>query len=323
MLIAIIGLFCFALPNLIEERFWQNIPVFFRNPGIQTFTIFLLAIVLEALPFILIGSVISGVIEVYLPQNKILGLFQGNRKVVFIPIAALIGLVMPICECGIVPVVRRLLKKGVPLSIAITYMLTGPIINLTVLASTSLAFWNKPAVIFWRPVLALLIGVTIGFLSLYFGREALATENEHNEYCSSHDLQEKNWKQVFRHAETDFFLMGKYLIIGAFAASFIQTVLPRESLLTFNRHLPLSILAMIIMAFLLNLCSEADAFVASTFIQFPTAAKIAFLVSGPMLDLKMVLMWLAVFRKRFIIFLAAAIVILVFLSTYILGNFLR
>ncbi len=327
LLITILALFLFSLPNLIESRSWQSIPVFFRSPAIQAFTVFLMAVVLEALPFILIGSVISGLIEVYISEKAIIRTFEKKNTLLLIPIAGLLGLALPICECGIIPVVRRLLKKGVPFSIAITYMLTGPIINVTVLASTSLAFWNDPKIIFWRPALAFLIGTTIGFASKHFEKTALLPARKNRsgeEFCPVEGHHHpKNWLAVFNHAGDDFFLMGKYLIIGALVASFIQVGLPRDNLLVFSHNLPLAITALMVLAFLLNLCSESDAFVASTFIQFPAVAKIAFMVSGPMLDLKMILMFFSIFRKRYIIFLATAIAVLVFLCTYFLGIILR
>ncbi|MCX5641923.1 MAG: permease [Candidatus Omnitrophica bacterium] len=331
LLITILALFLFSLPNLIESHSWQNIPVFFRSPAIQAFTVFLMAIVLEALPFILIGSVISGLIEVYLPEEAITRIFEKKNTLLLIPVAGLLGLALPICECGIIPVIRRLLKKGVPFSVAITYMLTGPIINVTVLASTSLAFWKEPKIIFWRPVLAFLVGTTIGFASKRFektaplpAKESLKEDHCCEECCGEeHHHHSKNWLTVFSHAGDDFFLMGKYLIVGALVASFVQVGLPRENLLIFSHNLPLAITALMALAFLLNLCSESDAFVASTFVQFPAAAKIAFLVSGPMLDFKMILMFFSIFRKRYIIFLAASIAVLVFICTYFLGVVLR
>ncbi len=323
MIIALLLLF-FSLPNLIETRFWRQFPVFFRNPAIQTFTIILLAVVLEALPFILIGSLISGLIEVYFPQERVLRFLEkSNKKPLLVPCASLLGLMLPVCECGIVAVVRRLTKKGVPLSFAVTYMLTGPIINLTVIASTTMAFWNEPRVILWRIILAFIVGNIIGLILLRLEKnfQIIAPPQDHSaEYLHQ---AENGWKRVLHHAEEDFFLMGKYLIIGAIAASVIQILLPRENLLALNRNMPLSIITLMILAFLLNLCSEADAFVANTFVQFPVVAKVAFLVFGPMTDLKIVIMWLAVFNKRLILFLVVAIFILTFFGTWGLGCLLK
>ncbi|MDI1312346.1 permease, partial [Prosthecobacter sp.] len=98
-----------------------------------------LSIVFEGAPYILIGTVFSGIIDAFLPA-KLLDRVLPKSKVLATLIAGFLGLIFPVCECAVVPVIRRLVQKGLPLSCAVTYMLAAPIMNPIVALSTMTAF---------------------------------------------------------------------------------------------------------------------------------------------------------------------------------------
>lgn len=276
-----------------------------------------IAIVLEALPFLALGALISGILEVYFPADRLLRVIPQNVGA-GIALGLGAGLLIPTCECGVVPVVRRLIGKGVPPYIAVTYMLSAPVLNPVVLASTYLAFQQNIYMVLGRAGGAALIASLIG-LSLRRSDEGsiLKTPHSHGDECCCHDHHHGHsvmnfhpeglsfpvagdsplvkMVSVFTHGAHEFLDMGKYLILGAFAASFFKTFTPPEVITYLGGNLILSIVGLMALAVLLSVCSEADAFVAASFISFPQAAQLAFVTLGPMVDLKLIGMFGASF----------------------------
>jgi uncharacterized membrane protein YraQ (UPF0718 family) len=292
----------------------------------QTMGIIFVSIVLEAFPFMLLGTLMGGFIEVFISREKITR-WLPRRHWAAVFIAAGLGVIFPVCECAIVPVVRRLLQKGIPLSAAVAFLLGGPIVNPLVAASTSVAYFFDWSIVANRLIFGYFIAVTIGLLmDLLFTKNQAVREEvfyDQNQYKETSFSDRKKSSKFFEnvcmavtHAASDFFDIGRFLIIGAFFAAFLQTVIPRQVFASISGTPTLSILVMMMMALILNLCSEADAFVAASFrsIPVPLSAQMAFMVLGPMLDLKLVLMYLNVFRIRAIVVLAGLIFLIVFLS---------
>jgi uncharacterized membrane protein YraQ (UPF0718 family) len=306
--------------------------VFFRERAqFQTLGIIFVSIVLEALPFMLLGTLIGGAIEVFIPREKITRwLPEGRWWTVFI--GAGMGLVFPVCECAVVPVVRRLLQKGVPLGSAIAFLLGGPIVNPLVAASTAVAYFAEWSVVLRRLVFGYLVAVVVGLLfNLIFSkttavRREVFSDSDHlsNSLISDHSHPAAFGEKIalaVSHAADDFFDIGRFLIIGAFAAAALQTLIPRQIFASVLEAPAFSILAMMIMAVVLNLCSEADAFVAASFRSslVPLSAQLAFMILGPMLDIKLITMFLKVFRGRAIAALAALTFAAVFICTVLIG----
>jgi len=305
--------------------------VFFRDrPQFHTLGIIFVSIVLEAFPFMLLGALIGGLIEVFIAQETITR-FLPERRWWAVFIGAAMGLIFPVCECAIVPVIRRLLKKGVPLSAAIAFLLGGPIVNPLVAASTAVAYFADWSIVIHRMVLGYFIAVAGGLLMNLFFSKTTAVRNEvfsgqnpiNGETLCDHRkpaaLGEKITLAV-SHAANDFFDIGRFLVIGAFFAAVLQTLVPRQVFSAVTDPPALSILIMMLMAIGLNLCSEADAFVAASFrsTPVPLTAQMAFMVLGPMLDIKLILMYFNVFRLRAIATLAALVFLMVFLSMVIM-----
>ncbi|MCL6638235.1 MAG: permease [Firmicutes bacterium] len=283
----------------------------FGKSFMQDFTTIFFSIILEALPYILAGTLISSLIEVFVGADtikKVLprGLFPG------LLLGAAAGLIFPVCECGIIPVARRLIQKGVPVPVAVSFMLATPVVNPVVLASTAAAF-NDPAWALARGFLAYTIAVWCGVLvnRLASGNQ-LKSGGQDCGGCCAH-LQEHRsgrGREVLVHAAGEFLNLSCYLIIGAFIAAAAQVAVPRHYLLAFGANPLSSCLAMMALAYGLSLCSEADAFVAATFqASFTHGSILAFLLLGPMLDLKNTLMLFGTFRSRFVALISIILVL--------------
>ena len=285
------------------------------------------SIFLEALPFMLLGSLIGGLIETFVSKESLARILpKTSLKSIFI--AAGVGLIFPVCECAIVPVVKRLFQKGLPLGAGISFLLGGPIVNPLVALSTAVAYGYNWSITINRLLLGYLIAVTIGFLVelFFYKQKALkqqALESHHHCSCAhdhccgqSHKTQGTAKKIIFaiQHAADDFLDIGRYLVFGAFIAALLQSVIARGDFTIIADAPIVSIVAMMVLAIVLSLCSEADAFVAASFrTTIPWVAQMAFMVLGPMLDIKLVLMYFRIFRRRFIFALSGMTFVIVFL----------
>ncbi|WP_339235665.1 permease [Bacillus sp. FSL K6-1012] len=282
-----------------------------QSSFLQLNSIFI-SILIEAIPFILIGVILSGIIQMFVSEEMIARIMPKNRFLAVL-FGALAGILFPACECGIIPITRRLLLKGVPLHAGVAFMLTAPIINPIVLFSTYIAFGNRWSVVFYRGGLALAVSVIIGIiLSYQFKDNQLLKPDEPGHRHHHHHTLLQKLGGTLRHAIDEFFSVGKYLIIGAFIAAAMQTYVKTSTLLAIGQNDVSSSLVMMSLAFVLSLCSEVDAFIASSFSStFSLGSLIAFLVFGAMVDIKNLLMMLAAFKKRFVFLLITYIVVIV------------
>lgn len=286
-----------------------------QSSFLQLNSIFI-SILIEAIPFILIGVILSGIIQMFVSEEMIARIMPKNRFLAVL-FGALAGVLFPACECGIIPITRRLLLKGVPLHAGVAFMLTAPIINPIVLFSTYIAFGNRWSVVFYRGGLALAVSLIIGIiLSYQFKDNQLLKPDEPGHHHHHHHTLLQKLGGTLRHAIDEFFSVGKYLIIGAFIAAAMQTYVKTSTLLAIGQNDVSSSLVMMGLAFVLSLCSEVDAFIASTFSStFSLGSLIAFLVFGAMVDIKNLLMMLAAFKKRFVFLLITYIVVIVLVGS--------
>lgn len=288
-----------------------------ESPTVQTLTITFVSIVLEAMPFMMLGALVGGFIEVFVSRDRIAAILP-RKPWAAIAVAGLLGVIFPVCECAIIPVVRRLLRKGVPFSAAVAYLLAGPIVNPIVAASTAVAYAWDWSVVATRLIAGYGVAVFVALMmhELFGGNRALlASNNTHthdHDGCCGHDHEHEAHAQdgtepttstrvsrAFAHAADEFLAVTKYLIIGAFIAAVAQTLIARETFVALASTPALAIPLMMVMAVVLNLCSESDAFVAASFrTTLPISAQMAFMVLGPMLDLKLIAMYLSFVRKR-------------------------
>jgi uncharacterized membrane protein YraQ (UPF0718 family) len=222
------------------------------------------------------------------------------------------------------------MQKGVPPYIAIAYMLAAPIVNPVVLASTYIAFRGSFTMMFARIALAILVAAVVGLIARRLVHVAKTKKHTHHvdsfdhEHEHHHDHSNESFLLKIRsgltHAATEFMDMAKFLILGALIAAAFKTFLPANIMSVFSGSLPLSILGMMILAFLLSICSEADAFVAASFVGFPAAALLAFVGIGPMLDLKLIGMYGITFQRKMVLVLLLVPFVLVFVASWLIGS---
>jgi uncharacterized membrane protein YraQ (UPF0718 family) len=305
---------------------------------IQDFVLIFTSILYEAMPFIVLGAVIAGVLEEMLPQRLVARVLPRSRLAAIL-LGGLLGLIFPMCECGIIPVMRRLLRKGLPLSCCVAYLLAGPIINVVVMLSTYVAFSNVDpnaaatqhqlsglGMMGMRMLIGYVVAVGTGLIVegqfRRHGYDLLAPMARPDKMSIA--AEDGNgtpprsvWQRVANISETalhDFVDITVYLILGAVLAALVRVFLPHERMAELaGQHWITSILIMMGLAILLCLCSEADAFVAASFTALRPSAKVAFLALGPMLDFKLFFMYTRVFRPRLIATIILSVVVQVFL----------
>jgi hypothetical protein len=279
-------------------------------------------------------------LEELVPQRLLARLIPRNRFLAIL-IGGLLGLAFPMCDCGIMPIMRRLLRKRLPLSTCTAYMLAGPILNAIVILSTFVAFsgsgtglptvGERNVVSPWQMVV---LRLSLGYLVAVGA--SLVVEWQWRRHGNAlltawvippgtENGEEKNngrrswWLRIGLISETalrDFVDITAILVLGALLAAFARQALNPDQMAQWGASRPaLAIVIMMGLAIILCLCSEADAFIANSFVYAPSAGKLAFMVLGPMLDIKLFLMYRRVFRPRLIWTIISAVVIQVFLYT--------
>ena len=272
---------------------------------LQTFLVIGTSIAVEALPFVLLGAAVSAAIEVFAPDRWFAAIARLPLPLQ-VPSVALAGLAMPVCECGSVPVARRLILRGVHPAAGVAFMLAAPVINPVVLLSTAVAYRGRGALemVAGRAGLGLIVAIAAGTLIARAGG-LRPTPDDHHDHHHHHGGRARGFVD---HLAADLLLMGKFIVLGAALAAAMQTIVP-QSVFTGLLTSPLvGALVMIVLAFLLSLCSEADAFVAVSFLQFPLGAQLAFLAAGPVLDTKLAMLYGASFGRAFVVKLALIVV---------------
>ncbi len=286
----------------------------------DTFRIFVsiaAAIFLEAMPFLALGALLSAIVEVFVSSER-LAAWTPRSLLGRLAVGVGAGVVFPTCECGVVPVARRLLLKGVPPPTALAYLLAAPIVNPIVLISTLVAFRGDWRMVGARALVAVLVASCVGFLVRHqtvgdvLRGSGAPVDHAHD------DVARRRWLDVLRHAAIDFLEMGKYLILGALAAAALKAFLPAAVFGAIEGTTPGAVAGMMLFAILLSVCSEADAFVAASFVTLPAAAHLAFITIGPMVDLKLIGLFAATFRRRVFWILLLVPVLLVFVASLLL-----
>lgn len=294
----------------------------------QDFSYAFVSVLLEGMPFILAGTLLAGLLDEFLPPGFMVRVLP-RQPAAGIAAAAALGMVVPMCECGIVPVIRRLLRKGLPVSNAIAYMLAAPVVNPIVAVSTYAAFKGQ------APLEMTALRLGLAFLTACL--VALAAQTVRLEHILRPGLLDTNsvslplldfqpqisiaarLGRALQTAVADFLDVMTFFVLGVAVSATASTALNQEVLLPLALEPWLATFSMMGLAFVLSLCSTSDAFIAATFLVFPAYAKLGFLVLGPMLDLKLIFLYQTIFRKRFVAGMAAGIFLLVGLMSLRLG----
>ena len=327
--------------------------------GLQDFAFAFLSILLEGAPFILVGTLLSGFIDVYLPPRAMERLLP-RSKYAAILLSGLLGIIFPVCECAVVPVIRRLVRKGLPVSCALTYMLAAPIVNPVTALSTFKAFSGQDPLFMTssRLVLGYLVAIIVGFALLripfkhVLKSSALADDkpehdhdeegeeekhdhagcghdhghdhdhstcdhdhHDHHDGCDHHHAPTNSSRvtAALRSALRDFTDVGVYFAIGITITALFNTRISMDSgwVQSMASGTVSGRAALLGLAFLLSLCSTSDAFIAATLHLFGYGSRLAFLVFGPMMDIKLLFLYSTVLKRRFIIYLALALFLLI------------
>jgi len=341
-----------------------------------------LSILLEGAFYIFIGTVISGFIDAYLPPGLIDRYLPKNKGLAIL-LSGLLGAIFPVCECAIVPVIRRMIQKGLPISCAITYMLSAPIVNPLVFFSTLSAFSERgsegPFVTVSRILMAYGVTVFVGFVILKTPIEAIlkksilkslergnagasktkeeeAHDHDHHEHDHEHDHHDHEHGDEHAHdhdhdhshegeehshehdhghshdhdhdhsheippgnrlihamrvAQRDFTDVAMYFVVGVALTAMFNVLVNRELIEPLAGNDWIASPTLMVLAFVLSLCSTTDAFIAASLAQFSNAAKLAFMVFGPMMDVKLIFMYSTIFKPKFILLLALGLFILI------------
>ncbi|MGA0846001.1 MAG: permease [Luteolibacter sp.] len=320
----------------------------------QDFALAFLSILFEGAPFILLGTLISGFLDVYLPSSVMERLLPKRRSLA-IATAGLMGILFPVCECAVVPVIRRLVKKGLPVSCGITYMLAAPIVNPITALSTWKAFQGQgPAMMTCsRLLLGFLIAVGVGLVVAKLPLSAVlrqklidslkeaekpadrplaecvhthttACESQHAKSCDHAANNDDRLVSAMRSAQKDFVDVGIYFAIGVSITALFNTgIAPgAEWLDSLAENQVAAPAALMALAFILSLCSTSDAFIAANLDKFSWGAKLAFLCFGPMMDVKLLFLYQSIMRKRFIIILGIALFLSIGCISWLIRNWL-
>ncbi len=279
------------------------------DPRLRTAATVFCGVFVQALPFLVLGVVVSGLIAAFVSAERLARWLPRNPALA-VAVAGVGGAALPGCECGSVPVARRLFGPGTSGAAALTFMLSAPAINPVVLVATAVAFPGDPKMVLARCVASLATAIVMGLLWSRFGRDEWVTR----------DLPEppapgsSRWTVFTEAARHDFLQASSYLVVGAFAAAALRVLVPAWVFQHLAGNLVVGVITMALLAVVLALCSEADAFVAASMTMLPLVPKLVFLVVGPAFDVKLSAMQAGLFGRRFAVrfgpatFVVAAVV---------------
>jgi uncharacterized protein len=265
----------------------------FTSAAAQTWATVFVAVCVQALPFLVLGVLVSGAIAAFVPPAFFARALPRNRYAA-VPVAGAAGALLPGCECASVPVAGGLMARGVAAPAALAFLLASPAINPVVMVATAVAFPGRPAMVGARFVASLAAAVLVGWIWARVGRPEWMSRPRRPDTAGMHRLE------AFRATTVhDFLQAGGFLVLGGLTAATLNVFAPQRVLNTVAHHRWLEIGALSLLAVLLCVCSEADAFVAASLAQFSLTARLAFLVVGPMVDVKLISLQGGTFGWRF------------------------
>ncbi|MFN7472183.1 MAG: permease [Roseiflexaceae bacterium] len=286
------------------------------NATIEQFVVIFLGIFYEAVPFLTIGALVSAGIHLFIDPVWLMAKIPRNRTLAALA-GGLIGLFFPVCECGSVPAARSFINRGAPAPFGYAFALAAPVINPIVLISTSVAFVGVTGwgFVWWRICLTLFVAViTARFLPLQASQPGVA---DHSHTHTDDELPVLAW---LRHASTDWLDMVRFLVFGAALAAAVQVFVPNGWYVALTDNPWLAVPAMMALAVIMAICSTVDAFVGLALLRtIAPNAVLAFLVFGPMIDLKSIPMFIGAFGTRVTVRMIALTAILTATACLIIG----
>jgi uncharacterized membrane protein YraQ (UPF0718 family) len=265
-------------------------------PAIRTGATVFVAVCAQALPFLVLGVLISGAIAAFVPASALRKVLPRNEKLA-VPVAGAAGVALPGCECASVPVARRLMQQGVAPSVALTFLLAAPAVNPVVLVATAVAFPGEPTMVLARFLGSLATAMVMGWLWSRFGRLEWIVERALSRM--SQPSGRGRWLMFAETARQDLLDAGGFLVIGGLTAAVLNVAVPASWVSAIGGQIVLGVLVMAVLAVLLALCSEADAFVAASLSALPLLPRLVFLVVGPAVDVKLIALQVGTFGRAF------------------------
>jgi uncharacterized protein len=279
-----------VLAALLSQRWLVDL---LDVPALRTWTTMFLAIVIQALPFLVMGVLLASAISTFLSE-ALLRKALPQRPALAVPVAGVAGVALPGCECASVPIASSLIRRGVAPAAAFSFLLAAPAVNPVVLVSTAVAFPGRPDMVGARFAASLVVALAVGWIwAARGGRVPLRLPGR-----SPHGT-DRSFRTFLATAQHDLMHTAGFLVAGAMIAAAVNTFVPRAWIDIVADNLLLSILVMALFAFVVALCSEADAFVAASLTSFSDTAKLTFMVVGPAVDVKLAALQSGHFGRQF------------------------
>ncbi|MFP3987907.1 permease [Streptomyces sp. E11-3] len=292
------------------------------TPAVAAWWTVFTAVVVQGVPFLMLGTVVSAAIGAFVPEHVFRRLLPKSQALA-VPVAGAAGVVLPGCECASVPVADSLMRRGVAPAAALAFLLSAPAINPVVLVATSIAFPDSPEMVVGRLVASLATAVVMGWLWVRFGSEKLLPPRRSRTSSGREGREPKTradrWQEFRGGVQHDFLHAGGFLVVGSAAAATFNIVVPGSVLDAFTGSPWLSVLLLAVLAVVLCVCSEADAFVAASLSGFSPTARLAFMVVGPMVDLKLIALQSGTFGRAFAFRFSAATWVVAVASSVLVG----
>lgn len=285
----------------------------FSAARLQTWATVFISVMIQSVPFLMFGVALSAVIAVFVPTSFFERALP-RRPVLAVPVASAAGVVLPGCECGSVPIAGALVRRGITPAAALAFLLAAPAINPIVLTATAVAFPGNPEMVVARGIASMLAACAMGWLWLRLGRPEWIKLPKRPDVAAG-----GRWSAFWASCRHDTVHAGGFLVVGAAAAATVNTIVPARWLQVLADNPFIGVLTLAVLAVVLSICSEADAFVAASLTQFSLTARLAFLVVGPMIDLKLFAMQAGVFGRGFALRFGPATFVTAILSSVIVG----
>lgn len=260
-------------------------------PALQTWSTIFVAMVLQALPFLIGGVLLASLISAFVTEDR-LRRMTPRSPWLGVPAAGAAGIALPGCECASVPVAAGLVRRGVAPAVAFTFMLAAPAVNPVVLVSTAVAFSGRTDMVAARFAASMATAIAVGWWWQWRGHAVPLTSGTGHQHATG-------WGGFADSARHDVVHAGGFLVAGAAIAAAVSALLPRQLLEAVSGSPVLAVLALATFAFVVAMCSEADAFVAASLTMFSDTAKLVFLVVGPAMDVKLAAMGAGTFGSGF------------------------
>lgn len=267
------------------------------RPAVQAWTTVFIAICVQASPFVVLGVAVSTAIAVYVPARFFQRVLPRHQALA-VPLAGVAGCLLPGCECGSVPVAASLSQRGVRAGPALAFLLSAPAVNPVVVVATAVAFPGHPAVVVARFVASMGVAWMVGWIWAGTGRSLPVRGRPGHGHGPAGDSR---FGVALSTASHDLAQTLGLLVVGAASAATLKAVVPAGWLDQLAGGTLRSVVALAVLAVVLAVCSESDAFIAASLTQFSLTARLAFMVVGPAVDVKLIVLQAGMFGRAFAI----------------------